>query len=58
MAVIMGSRLNTLDHDDAPQYLGPTLRMTSTVTATQTQLKTSYVYRAPQRSATTAEGSK
>jgi hypothetical protein len=32
---------NMLDHDDVPQYRGPTLRTTSKVTAPQTQSKTS-----------------
>ena len=49
---------NTLDHDNAPQYLGPTLSMTSTVTAPQTHSKTSYVCRAPRTNATTAGGNK
>ena len=34
---------NMLDHDDVPQNRGPTLCMTSKVTAPKTQSKTSYV---------------
>ena len=48
----------TLDHDDAPQYLGPTLSTTNTPTAPQTQSKTTYVYLAPHKTATTAGSTK
>ena len=47
-----------LDHDEAPQYRGPTLSTTNTVTAPQTQSKTSYVCLALYAKATNAGGNK
>ena len=49
---------NMLDHDEAPQYRGPTLSTTNTVTAPQTQSKTSYVCLALYAKATNADGNK
>ena len=50
--------IQTLDHDAAPQYLGPTLSTTNTLTAPHTQSKTTYVYRVPHSNATTAGSTK
>ena len=50
--------IKTLDHDAAPQYLGPTLSTTNTLTAPHTQSKTTYVYRVPHSNATTAGNTK